>query len=95
MIKNWMQDPAIAHIDKAKLAFLQTLVFESQSLPKEKLLPFLLSVAKKGQEHNISFDDSEMNLIIDTIRSYSTPEELAKIDMLMKMRQNRQPPAQV
>ena len=57
MTEEWMQDPAIAHIDKAKLDFLQALVFESQSLSKEKLLPFLLSVAKKGQEHNVSFDN--------------------------------------
>ena len=89
MTEEWMQDPAIAHIDKAKLDFLQTLVFESQSLSKEKLLPFLLSVAKKGQEHNVSFDNEEMNLIIETIRQYSTPEEIDRIDKLMRMRQKK------
>jgi hypothetical protein len=89
MTEEWMQDPAIAHIDKAKLDFLQALVFESQSLSKEKLLPFLLSVAKKGQEHNVSFDNEEMNLIIETIRQYSTPEEIDRIDKLMRMRQKK------
>lgn len=89
MTEEWMQDPAIAHIDKAKLDFLQALVFESQSLSKEKLLPFLLSVAKKGQEHNVSFNNEEMNLIIETIRQYSTPEEIDRIDKLMRMRQNK------
>ena len=89
MTEEWMQDPAIAHIDKAKLDFLQALVFESQSLSKEKLLPFLLSVAKKGQEHNVSFDNDEMNLIIETIRQYSTPEEIDRIDKLMRMRQKK------
>ena len=89
MTEEWMQDPAIAHIDKAKLDFLQALVFESQSLSKEKLLPFLLSVAKKGQEHNVSFDNEEMNQIIETIRQYSTPEEIDRIDKLMRMRQKK------
>lgn len=89
MTEEWMQDPAIAHIDKAKLDFLQALVFESQSLSKEKLLPFLLSVAKKGQEHNVSFDNKEMNLIIETIRQYSTPEEIDRIDKLMRIRQKK------
>lgn len=89
MTEEWMQDPAIAHIDKAKLDFLQALVFESQSLSREKLLPFLLSVAKKGQEHNVSFDNEEMNLIIETIRQYSTPEEIDRIDKLMRMRQKK------
>ena len=46
MTDEWMQDPAISHIPKEKLTFLQALVFESQTLSKEKLLPFLLSVAK-------------------------------------------------
>ena len=89
MTDEWMQDPAISHIPKEKLTFLQALVFESQTLSKEKLLPFLLSVAKRGQEHNISFDDEEMNLIIETIRGCSTPEELARIDKLMKLRQKK------
>lgn len=89
MTEEWMQDPAIAHIDKTKLDFLQALVFESQSLSKEKLLPFLLSVAKKGQEHNVSFNNEEMNLIIETIRQYSTPEEIDRIDKLMRMRQKK------
>ena len=30
-----------------------------------------------------------MNLIIETIRGYSTPEELARIDKLMKLRQKK------
>ena len=39
MSGNWMDDPAVAQIDKAKLNFLQALVFESQSLKKEQMMP--------------------------------------------------------
>lgn len=49
MTNNWMSDPAVANIDKAKLEFLQALVFESQTLSKEQMLPFLMSVAKKAR----------------------------------------------
>ena len=61
MTNNWMDDPAVAHIDKAKLDFLQSLVFESQSLTKEQMLPFLMSVAKKAmyemfQNGGINYD---------------------------------------
>lgn len=86
MTNNWMNDPAVANIDKAKLEFLQALVFESQSLTKEQMLPFLMSVAKKGTDNHISFNDEEINTIVSVIRNYSTPEELAKIDKLMNLR---------
>lgn len=86
MTNNWMSDPAVAKIDKAKLEFLQALVFESQALSKEQMLPFLMSVAKKGADNHISFNDEEIETIANVIRSYSTPEELAKIDKLMKLR---------
>ncbi len=86
MTNNWMNDPAVAKIDKTKLEFLQALVFESQSLTKEQMLPFLMSVAKKGTDNHISFNDEEINTIVSVIRNYSTPEELARIDRMMKLR---------
>lgn len=86
MSNNWMSDPAVANIDKAKLEFLQALVFESQSLSKEQMLPFLMSVAKKGTDNHISFTNEEVETIISVIRNYSTPEELSKIDKLLKLR---------
>lgn len=86
MTNNWMSDPAVANIDKAKLEFLQALVFESQTLSKEQMLPFLMSVAKKGSDNHISFSDEEVDTIIKVIRNYSTPEELSKIDKLLKLR---------
>lgn len=86
MTNIWMNDPAIAHIDKGKLEFLQALVFESQSMKKEQMLPFLMAVAKRGQENHITFSDDEIDTIIETIRKYSTPEELERIDKMLKLR---------
>lgn len=86
MSGNWMDDPAVARIDKAKLDFLQALVFESQSLKKEQMMPFLMSVAKRGADQHISFSNEEIETITDTIRKYSSSDELNKIDKLMKLR---------
>lgn len=86
MTGNWMDDPAVAHIDKSKLDFLQSLVFESQSLTKEQMMPFLMAIAKRGMDNHISFTNDEVETITSTIRKYSTPEELDKIDKLMKLR---------
>lgn len=89
MTNNWMDDPDVAHIDKAKLDFLQSLVFESQSLTREQMLPFIMSVAKKGKDNHISFSNEEVETITSTIRKHSTPEELDKIDKLEKLMKSR------
>lgn len=86
MTNTWMNDPAIAHIDKTKLEFLQALVFESQSMKKEQMLPFLMAVAKRGQDNHITFTNEEIDTIVDTIKKYSTPEELDRIDKMLKLR---------
>lgn len=86
MSGNWMDDPAVSRIDQAKLNFLQALVFESQSLKKEQMMPFLMSIAKRGMDQHISFSNEEIETITATIRKYSTAEELDKIDKLMKLR---------
>ena len=86
MTNTWMNDPAIAHIDKNKLEFLQALVFKSQSMKKEQMLPFLMAVAKRGQENHVTFSNDEIDTIIETIRKYSTPEELERIDKMLKLR---------
>lgn len=85
MTENWMDDPAVAQIDKAKLDFLQSLVFESQSLTKEQMMPFFMAIAKRGRDNHISFTSEEVQAITSTIRKYSPPEELDKIDKLMKL----------
>lgn len=86
---EWMNDPLVAGIDKAKLQFLQTLVFESSNLSREQLIPFLMSVTQKGKAQNISFDDQEMDSIATALRKYSSPEEIDKINKLMAMKRKR------
>ena len=86
---EWMNDPLVAGIDTAKLQFLQMLVFEGQNLKKEQMLPFLMSIAKKGKNQNISFDDNEIEAIVAAVSKYSTPEEAEKTNKLMAMKKKR------
>lgn len=86
---DWMSDPLVADIDKDKLQFLQTLVFESQNLSRDKLIPFLMSVTQKGKSNNISFDDREIDAIATALRKYSSPEDVDKINKLMAMKKKR------
>lgn len=86
---DWMNDPLVTDIDKSKLQFLQTLVFDSKNLTREQMIPFLMSVAQKGKANNISFDDKEIETIADALRKYSSPEDVEKINKLMNMKKKR------
>lgn len=86
---EWMNDPLVANIDKFKLEFLQMLVFEGKNLTREQMMPFLMSVAQKGKDQNISFDDAEIEAIVAALRKYSSPEEADKISKIMNMRKKR------
>ena len=76
---EWMNDPALTGIDKAKLLFLEKLVLQSSTLTQKEMLPFLLSLSKLSKENNISFDKSEMKLIYSVIQKYSTPDDIEKM----------------
>lgn len=89
MTNDWMNDPALAGIDKAKLNFLQALVFESRTLNKEQMLPFLMAVAKRGQADHITFSNEEIERIAAVIKRESSPEEAAAIDKMMRMYKKR------
>jgi len=86
---SWFDDPDVAHIDKAKLDFLQMLVFESSGLSKEQMLPFLMAVSKRSREKNISFTEEEMDTIIHTLQKYASPEDIEKMNKMTMMYRNR------
>ena len=85
---QWMNDPSLVGIDKAKLDFLQTMVFESQSLSPKELMAFLMNMTKRN-EHSISFSKEEMELVIAVLKRNSTPEEIARMDKIMKLRSQK------
>lgn len=80
---KWMDDPAVAHISPEKLEFLQALVFESKGLSQKEMFPFLMSVMKRAKAGNITFQESEINLMIQTIKKYSSEKELSTIEKML------------
>ncbi len=86
---EWMSDPLIANIDPYKLEFLQALVFESSSLNRDQMLPFLMAVAKRGKDKNITFSDEEMDAVVTVLKNHASAEELDKINKVMAMRKTR------
>ncbi len=89
MQNDWMRDESLKDIEPYKLEFLQALVFESSNLRKEQMLPFLMAVAKRGQEKKVSFSDKEIDAVVAVLRKHASPEEITKIEKVMAMRSRR------
>ena len=88
-IPAWMQGDSVKDIPREKLEFLQKLVFESKSLSQKELLPFLMALAQRSRDENISFSTTETRAIVEAIRKYSTPEELLKMNQIMRLMEKR------
>ena len=86
---KWMQEPSLRNIAEENLDFLQKMVFESNNLSQKELMPFLMALAQKSRAANITFTQEEMTAIIEAIKKYSTPEELMKMNQIMKLMQRR------
>lgn len=86
MTTDWMNDKSLKNIDPYKLEFLQALVFESSHLRKEQLMPFLMNIAKRSKEKNISFSDEEINAVVAVIKKHASPEEIVKMEKILAMR---------
>ena len=89
MQNDWMRDESLKDIEPYKLEFLQALVFESSNFRKEQMLPFLMAVAKRGQEKKVSFSDKEIDAVVAVLRKHASPEEITKIEKVMAMRSRR------
>lgn len=84
-----MGEPSLKDIPIEKLDFLQKMVFESQGLSQKELMPFLMALAQRSRQAQITFSQEEMTAIIEAIKKYSTPEELMKMNQIMKLMQRR------
>ena len=82
---EWMNDSRIASIPKYKLEFLQKIFFESQKLSKKDLMPFLMALAGRSKKEKITFEQSEVDLILSVIKENATPEECKKIDQTLRL----------
>lgn len=89
MQNEWMKEESLKNIDSYKLEFLQALLFESKNLKRDQMIPFLMAVAKRGQEKNVSFSDDEINKIVAVLKKHATPDEISQIEKVMAMRSRK------
>lgn len=84
---EWMNDPELKNIDRAKLDFLGRMFVQSTSINstgtqeerQKNMMAFLLSLSKLIRENNISFQKEEVELIFSVLKKYSTSDDIAKM----------------
>ena len=84
---EWMNDPELKNIDRAKLDFLGRMFVQSISINstgtqeerQKNMMAFLLSLSKLSRENNISFQKEEVELIFSVLKKYSTSDDIAKM----------------
>lgn len=81
----WMDDARLASIPKEKLLFLQKMFFESKTLSQKELMPFLMALAGRAKKEKITFEQTEVDMILSVIRENASPEECKKIDQTLKL----------
>lgn len=84
---EWMNDPELKNIDRAKLDFLDKMFVQSASINssgtqqerQKNMMAFLMSLSKLSRENNISFQKEEVELIFSVLKKYSTSDDIAKM----------------
>ncbi len=81
---KWMEDESVAHIPQEKLEFLGDLADGGHGKSQREMMMYVMPLMKKAKAKGISFTPLEIQTIITAIKKYSSPEELAKMDEIMK-----------
>ena len=53
------------------------------------MLPFFMSLAMKAKKQNISYSEDEINTIIPVLKKFASEDDIAKMNQLIKMFQQR------
>lgn len=87
---EWMNDPELRNIDRAKLDFLNKMFVQSTSINnsgsqqerQKKMMAFLLSLGKLSRENNITFQKEEVELIFSVLKKHSTSDDIDKMQKI-------------
>ena len=90
----WMQDRAVSDIPPEKLDFLKKLAEGGKGKSQKEMMLYMMQNMKTAKAKGISFTPAELSILMDTVKKYSSPEELAKVNELLSkasVKQNKAP----
>ena len=80
-----MNDHSFKTISPEKINLLTDIIKQSQNVPSQNMVQFLLNSAAAANAKGINFTDSETELIINTLKKNMTPEQINQMDNIIRI----------
>lgn len=85
--KDWMNNPKLHGIDKAKLEMLQQMADQGSQKNQNELTSFLMAAASSGKSKGLQFSPEEMSLILEVIKMGKSKKEQERLDKIVRIMQ--------
>lgn len=70
----------INNISQEKLNFISEIIKQSESVSQNNLITFFINAAATANAKGIDFSDAETNLIINSLKTNMTKEQINKLE---------------
>lgn len=80
----WINDERLSAISDDKKQFLNSLFFEMNQLSQEEKLPFIMALMSSGKLSSLSFESSELSVIMQVLKDYTDQDQLKKMQNMLQ-----------
>ena len=80
-----LNNPQLNNISPEKLQFLMELASQNKGSTPKDMMSSLTAASSAAQDKGVSFDSSEMDLIVEVLKMNMSEGERRKADMIMSM----------
>ncbi|WP_333651412.1 hypothetical protein [Lacrimispora sp.] len=88
MNTNWKQDPRLKKMNPQKISLLTEFAKRVESVPKDQLLPTLLSLNAEASQKGIQFNDEETDLLMSIMSANMSENERKRMETLRLLSRN-------
>ena len=81
----FMTDPRTKNIAPEKLQLIQQFIIANQTKSPSEILPQMMQLSNQMKAQGLSLTKTEMELLIDVLKSTMSPEERTQIDRVIQM----------
>ena len=85
MAQEWMNHPAMKHIDPVKLELIRTAAARTSGKTGNSLAAAMMALISSANREGIRFSPEETSLILEILKEGRSPEEKKQIDSMVSL----------
>lgn len=85
MAQDWMNHPAMEHIDPVKLELIKTAAAQTSGKSGNTLAAAMMALISSANRKGIRFSPEETSLILEILKEGRSDEEKKKIDSMVTL----------